>query len=474
MVDNEMNMLMKQILVLFLVIFLFLLTGCARQLTESENEAPRLFYISNQVARSADGAFPDLSLDPYVEDETPDSLLQWTVLGTQNLRASLIGHILRVTFTPGFEGEESVEIKVTDAEGLDASQMVRFAVVNMDNRERRESDGSITITWTNSSPAMGKIYYSESPYYLEQEAVALGSAGTTLTVPLKALLSYRTYWYRFATVSPANEVLFESPTDSFQTFQVSSAPLFRMTTIDVRQGDSHLIETPEGRRILIDGGYGTHEPSFGDGPWDGDGVPLALNYLQGRGIFYLDDLVETHHHSDHYGGLYDIQSSTVTYGAYHSPSAPNGLVVGESWDIGDTSVLVTVLNVDYPAGMTHDNDNNRSIVLKFTIGQMDFLLTGDSETPTNAKMIESFGSTMQSEVLKINHHGSTDGTNAEWLNAVVPRYAIISCGAGNPYGHPHDQTLELLQDRGVRILRTDETGTIDILTDGRTTIEIWP
>jgi len=448
--------------------------GCARQLMESENEAPRLFYISNQVARSADGAFPDLLLDTYVEDETPDSLLQWTILGTSNLRASLIGHALRVTFSTGFEGDESLEIKVTDVEGLEANQMVHFSVVDMDAKERREPDGSMTIAWTNSSPATGKVFYSESPYYLEQEAVALSSAGTTLTVPLKALLSNRTYWYRFATVSSSNEVLFESPTDSFQTFQVTSAPLFRMTTIDVRQGDSHLIETPEGRRILIDGGYGTHEPSFGDGPWDGDGVPLALNYLQGRGIFYIDHLVETHHHTDHYGGLYDIQSSTITYGAYHSPSAPSGLVVGESWDIGDTSVLVTVLNVDYPEGMTHDNENNRSIVLQFTIGEVSFLLTGDSETPTNAKMIERFGNALPSEVLKVNHHGSSDGTTAEWLDAVMPRFAIISCAVGNPYGHPHDETLELLQERGVRILRTDETGTIDIITDGRTVIEIWP
>jgi beta-lactamase superfamily II metal-dependent hydrolase len=426
------------------------------------------------VARTADGFFPDLSLDSYVEDETPDSLLQWSVTGAQNLHASLLGHVLRVTFTPGFEGEESLEITVTDAEGLDASQTVRFTVVNMDRGERRESDGTMTITWTTSSPAMGKIYYSESPEYLEKEAVALSSAGTTLAIPLKALLSNRVYWYRYATLSIAGEVLFESATDSFQTFQVTSTPLFRMTTIDVRQGDSHLIETPSGRRILIDGGYGTHEPSFGDGSWDGDGIPLALNYLQGRGIFYLDHLVETHHHSDHYGGLEDVQSSAIAYSAYHSPTSPGGLVVGESWDIGDTSVLVTVLNVDYPEGMTHDNDNNRSIVLKFSIGQMDFLLTGDSESPTNAKISERFGGFLQSEVLKVGHHGSTDATNDEWLNAVEPRYAVISCGAGNPYGHPHEETLELLQQRGVRILRTDETGDIDILTDGRTVVEIWP
>jgi len=304
--------------------------------------------------------------------------------------------------------------------------------------------------------------------------MSLGEAATTLSVPLKAVASQRTYWYRFVTLSTDGVVLFESPLDSFQTFEVASAPIFRMTTIDVRQGDSHLIETPAGIRILIDGGYGTHEPSFGDGPWDGDGVPLALNYLQARGIFYLDHLVETHHDADHWGGLDDIQHSDIAYGAYHSVSAPNGLIVGEEWDIGDTSVAVTVLNVDYPEGIPHEGENNRSIVLKFTVGELDFVLTGDAETPVNAKMIMRFGSFLQSEVLKVGHHGSSDATTAEWLDTVSPLFAVISCGAGNPYGHPHSQTIDLLEARNVRILRTDETGTIDILTDGRSVIEIWP
>jgi len=252
-----------------------------------------------------------------------------------------------------------------------------------------------------------------------------------------------------------------------------STPLFRMTTIDVRQGDSHLIETPMGRRVLIDGGYGTREPSFGDGSWDGDGVPLALNYLLARGIFYIDHIVETHHHADHYGGLYDITSSNIAYGAYHSVSSPNGLVVGDAFDLEDASVTATVLNLDYPPGVTRDNDNNRSIVLRFSMGDVDFLLTGDAETPTNMKMVERFGNALRSEVLKVNHHGSSDATSVEWLNAVLPRFAIISCGAGNPYGHPHEETMELLSQRGVRILRTDKTGTMDILTDGQTVIEIW-
>ena len=88
--------------------------------------------------------------------------------------------------------------------------------------------------------------------------------------------------------------------------------------------------------------------------------------------------------------------------------------------------------------------------------------------------MERFGSFVQSEILKIGHHGSSDATTAEWLDAVQPLFAIISCGTGNPYGHPHDQTMDLLEERGVRILRTDETGTIDMLTDGYTFLEIRP
>lgn len=465
---------MKRVLYFSIVVLMLLLSGCASQVAESDNEAPRLFQIPAQVARTADGAFPSLALGSYVEDEIPDSSLRWTILGAQNLEASVNGGVMQVTFPTDFEGEEFLEFVVTDPEGLEARQTVRFTVVNMETKEQREADGTMTIVWTSSSPAFGRIHYGDSPFSQEREAVILGELGTTLSVHLKALASHRTYWYRFITISSDGTILFESPTDSFQTFQVASSAFFRMTAIDVRQGDGNLIETPAGRRIMIDGGYGTHEPSFGDGSWDGDGVPLALNYIRDRGIYYLDHLVETHHHADHYGGLYDIQSSEISYGAYHSPSSPSGLVVGEEWDIGDTSIVVTVLNVDYPEGVPHDNENNRSIVLKFTIGEIDFVLTGDSETPTNSKIIDRFGGFLQSEVLKVGHHGSSDATNGEWLDTVAPLFAIISCGTGNPYGHPHDSTIDLLEARGVRILRTDENGTIDILTDGHTIIEIWP
>ncbi len=459
---------------LLLLFFAFLIAGCAQQVTESGNEAPRLFRIPAQVARSADGVFPALTLDGYVQDETPDSLLTWAVSGTQYFVTALNSSVLNVSFSAGFEGDEFLEIRVTDTEGLETRQSVRFSVVNMETKEQSEEDGTMTISWTSSSLASGKVYYGESINFMAREVTAFGETGTTLSVPLKAVSAYHTYWYRYVTVSPEGEIVFESPLDSFQTFEVSSAPLFRMTTIDVRQGDSHLIETPAGKRILIDGGYGTHEPSFGDGSWDGDGVPLAVNYLMGRGIVWLDHLVETHHHADHYGGLYDVQSSNISYGEYHSPSPPSDLVVGEEWDIEDSSVVVTVLNVDYPEGISRDNENNRSIVLKFSIGQMDFILTGDAETPVNSKVIDRFGSFVQSEVLKIGHHGSSDATSAEWLDTVQPLFAVIPCGAGNPYGHPHYQTIDLLEERGVRILRTDETGTIDILTDGHTFLEIRP
>ena len=459
---------------LLMLFFTFLFIGCAQQITESINEAPRLFRIPAQVARSADGAFPALTFDGYVQDETPDSLLTWAVSGTQHFSFTLSGSVLYVSFSAGFEGDEFLEIKVTDTEGLETRQSVRFSVVSMETKEQSEDDGTMTIIWTNSSPASGKVYYGESANFQKREVTAFGETGTTLSVPLKAVSSYHTYWYRYVTLSPEGEVVFESPLDSFQTSEVSSAPLFRMTTIDVRQGDSHLIETPAGKRILIDGGYGTHEPSFGDGSWDGDGVPLALNYLIGRGIVWLDHLVETHQHSDHWGGLADVQNSNISYGEYHSLSSPSGLVVGEEWDIEDTAVVVTVLNVDYPEGITQDNENNRSIVLKFSVGQMDFILTGDAETPVNSKVIDRFGSFVQSEVLKIGHHGSSDATNAEWLDTVQPLFAVICCGAGNPYGHPHYQTTDLLEERGVRILRTDETGTIDILTDGHAFLEIRP
>jgi competence protein ComEC len=134
---------------------------------------------------------------------------------------------------------------------------------------------------------------------------------------------------------------------------------------------------------------------------------------------------------------------------------------------------VKVFNIGYPEGVADDNENNRSIVLKWTFGDVDFLTTGDAEQPVEAKIMQQFGDELRCEVLKIDHHGSSDGTTESWMARVSPMFAVIPVARDNPYGHPHEESLDALHNHNVEILRTDLNGTVDFVTDGQSVIEAW-
>jgi competence protein ComEC len=124
-----------------------------------------------------------------------------------------------------------------------------------------------------------------------------------------------------------------------------------------------------------------------------------------------------------------------------------------------------VLNCGFPPGVSTSNENNSSMVLKITFGQMSLLLTGDAETPVNSYLMQNFGADLFATILKVNHHGSSDGTTSAWVQMVSPETAVISCGAGNPYGHPHSSTLQNLQSNHVEIFRTDLLGNVSVTCD---------
>ena len=112
--------------------------------------------------------------------------------------------------------------------------------------------------------------------------------------------------------------------------------------------------------------------------------------------------------------------------------------------------------------------NDDSLVFRIAFGERSFLLPGDAEKASEGSMLsESNGQTMQSDVLKIGHHGSKNSTTPDFLAAVMPGLAVISAGEENPYGHPSPQLLERLQQAGVPMLRTDIDGAIHVLTDGK-------
>ena len=131
--------------------------------------------------------------------------------------------------------------------------------------------------------------------------------------------------------------------------------------------------------------------------------------------------------------------------------------------LGD-SVEVEILG---PVVANEDELNDSSVVLRLEYGLNSFLFTGDAESTAEAAMLEAYTSgELKSDVLKVGHHGSSGASSAEFLAAVAPECAVISCGEGNSYGHPHKETLSRLADIGARVLRTDELGTVLLVSDG--------
>lgn len=267
----------------------------------------------------------------------------------------------------------------------------------------------------------------------------------------------------------------------------------RVTAIDVGQGDSTLIQTPNGRTILVDGG-GTSDET--DASASDVGVKIVVPFLQFLGINRLDVLVLTHPHGDHVGGLAAVlraqEIGTILDGTnlpYPSPAYAQFLdlvrrkripyshaVRGQTLDMGD-GVTLRVLNPpptpafgDTAAYGTNADDatvNNYSVGLLLQYGQTRFILTGDAENAAEGAMLDAHAD-LSCDVLKAGHHGSRNATGEDWLGRLQPKLAVISCGRHNRFGHPAPSTLARLDAHNVQTFRTDKQGAITFVSDGRT------
>jgi len=238
--------------------------------------------------------------------------------------------------------------------------------------------------------------------------------------------------------------------------------------IDVGQGESTLIRSSD-NAILIDGGEHSARST-------------VLNYLRNAGIQRLCYVVATHPHSDHIGGLTAVLGRVEVGGVimpdvtHDTPTFENFLAAIENNDIpviipqprdvitaGIIDLVVVAPPSPHPGA--YDNLNNASIVLRLVHGRRSFLFTGDAESELETWMIQS-GITLSSDVLQVGHHGSRTSTSELFLDAVNPRIAVISLGANNRHGHPHPDVTDRLITRQIGILRTDQQGTIRMLSDG--------
>lgn len=236
--------------------------------------------------------------------------------------------------------------------------------------------------------------------------------------------------------------------------------------IDVGQGDSMLIQS-SGRSMLID--TGTSDQS-----------EKLLKYLSDQGVTRFDYVIGTHPDSDHIGSLdiiidkYEIgtllmpprEHTTRTFEDVLDAAANKRLKitkpsVGTVYQLGDASFEIIAPNQDYG-----DDNNNWSIGIKLVYGENRFIMCGDAEAEAELDICNEIKD-LSADVLKLGHHGSRTSSTEEFLDRVKPEYAVISCGKGNTYGHPSPETLKKLKSRNIKILRTDEQGTIIARSDGK-------
>lgn len=247
--------------------------------------------------------------------------------------------------------------------------------------------------------------------------------------------------------------------------------------IDVGQGDSILL-TCSGATMLIDAGN------------NGKGN-IVVSYLQDLQIEKLDLVVGTHGDSDHIGGLDEVlavipadevwyeeyRSGTKTETSFLSAAEACGATVrqpslGETYALGDATVTVLgPVKCDYSQGSTdyYTDKNDMSIVLMVQYGENKFLFTGDMEKTDGAEgdLVEYWGAeALKADVLKVGHHGSDTSTSYALLRAVDPAYAVICVGEGNSYGHPKQDTLDILGQADIYTYRTDLLGAIVAVSDG--------
>jgi competence protein ComEC len=253
-----------------------------------------------------------------------------------------------------------------------------------------------------------------------------------------------------------------------------------MEAIDVGQGDSLLLITPDGKTLLVDGG------GFGGGPHhapqDFDiGEEVVSEALWSRGIRHLDAVALSHAHSDHMGGLPAVLrnfhpdelwvGNNPRFGAYNALlDEAAGLHVrlrqlraGDALTFGGTQIAVLAPFRDYQPGP--EPTNNDSLVLRVAYGATSVMLEGDAEAPIEQAMLAEPG--LQSTLLKVGHHGSVTSTRPEFLARVAPQWAVISCGLHNRYGHPREEVLEELQAAHIRTFRTDINGATCFRLDGK-------
>lgn len=239
--------------------------------------------------------------------------------------------------------------------------------------------------------------------------------------------------------------------------------------LDVDQGDSILVISPEGKSMLIDTSVSKQDD-------------VIIEYLKACGIKKLDCMVLTHPDADHIGSatkilktigaetvyMTDMTHTTKTFETLIETIAELDITLKTPKVNDEIKLGEAVFTVLGPVNKT-DDKNEMSIVLRLDYGKHSFMFTGDAGHESEEDMLSKHSaSAFRSDVIKLGHHGSSTSSSEKFIKAVAPKYAIISCGKDNSYGHPHEETMELLNKLEIPYFITYEVGNIIFVSDGTT------
>ena len=247
---------------------------------------------------------------------------------------------------------------------------------------------------------------------------------------------------------------------------ISSGSLLKVHFLDCDQADSSFLELPDGKCMLIDAG----EKSFGQ---------ELVKFIKDAGYNKIDYVVATHPHADHIGGMAEVLNNfevdtffmpekthnTKTFEDMLRALEKNGceaVFIGQGDMLFDGEVKCVCLS---PNEKEYVRLNNYSAVLRLSYRDVSILFSADAEQDSEAQMLAS-GLELDSDILKVGHHGSLTSSSEEYIDAVSPEVAVISVGKNNEYGFPAQHVLDMFGGRDTKVYRTDIHGNINLLTDG--------
>lgn len=256
--------------------------------------------------------------------------------------------------------------------------------------------------------------------------------------------------------------------ENFLTVREDTEGLLNIYYLDVGQGDATYINIGN-FDILIDAGSKSEKEKL-------------IQQLEELNIDDFEMVIATHPHEDHIGGMeavferYNVKEfympkiihTSKVFESMITAVANEGIKVkiikdGTTFNLGNGAQI----DVYSPIYESYSNLNDYSPIMKLTFGENSFIFTGDAEAPVELEVVEKYGSDLEADVLKFGHHGSSTSSTEEFIQAVDPKYGVISSGANNMYGHPHREVLSLISEYDIETYRTDIDGQVVFISDGK-------